>query len=256
MSLMIQVILAVLYSVYGLSHGIRPAALFAHACAAILIHRFPLSLLLGIDTLICECTRPVSGSRELAVVALLFSVVTFITLWGLSDPKASALSGLISSLLVILVSHQELREIWGSNIRASHHNVAINTELQEKQRYLQIVKHPHCAIEGEIELLSPIVKGMVDQSPFAETTPSLFARSPLITDSTSSDVDVDRENDWYYVDLAGSVQGPFPGHLMRHWYESGFLLDELQVSTQKEDRRGFAAISHLKKAYGGSIPFF
>lgn len=256
-SFIVQISLGVLSSISGLTHGIRDFALFAYACATVVTKTFPVSLLLGMDSLIGDCILSSSGRRsEFATVSLLWGGFALMTLLGLSHKPAYSSTSLVSSLVLLLASHRKLLAIWESIDKPSQHHIATNTEPKDRRPNLRIVSHLHFTTESEIELLSPIVKGILEKSPLAESTRSLISPTPFITDSISSDTDVERENDWYYVDLTGSVQGPFPGNLMRHWYESGFLLDELQVSTQREDRRGFAAISHIKKAYGGQIPFF
>lgn len=257
MSCIIQISLYVLYSISCWPHGIRDLALFAYACATIVTKMFPVSLLLGIDMLIRDCPRSSSGrTSKCAVVSLVWGAFALITLLGLSHKPASSATSLISSLVLFLASHRKLLPIRESIDKPSQHHIATNTEPQYSRPNLRIVNHLHFTTESEAELLSPFVKGILEESSLAESTPSLISPAPFITDSISSDADFDRENDWYYVDLSGSVQGPFPGNLMRYWYESGFLLDELLVSTQKADRREFAAISHIKKAYGGQIPFF
>jgi hypothetical protein len=57
--------------------------------------------------------------------------------------------------------------------------------------------------------------------------------------------------EWQYIDLQGTVQGPFPREQMASWYKAGFLKDDLKVSPG--DSYTFRSISDLFSE--SSVPF-
>ena len=93
-------------------------------------------------------------------------------------------------------------------------------------------------------------------SPRAETTPSDFSQAHWFAESTTSDLESESEQ-WYYQDLRGYLQGPFPSELMRRWYLAGFLMDDLLVSNRGDEPETFTTIAHLKAIdrHGNQIPF-
>lgn len=41
---------------------------------------------------------------------------------------------------------------------------------------------------------------------------------------------------WYFCDMDGNVQGPFPKSAMREWYEGGYLSHNLLISPNPDAR--------------------
>lgn len=109
---------------------------------------------------------------------------------------------------------------------------------------LSVEQGPVTVIVEPMSLLpSPVRKSSLSDkaySPLAATTPS--EQSHWVAD----------DQDWFYLDLQGSQQGPFGSEVMRHWYESGFLSDSLLVS--RDIHLPFRTISAFKTERG-SIPF-
>ena len=80
------------------------------------------------------------------------------------------------------------------------------------------------------------------------TTDLILFEEPVSQKTTPKSIS---EHEWQYIDLHGTVQGPFSREQMSSWYKAGFLRDDLRVSPG--DTYTFRPIRDVFK--NTSVPF-
>jgi hypothetical protein len=187
-------------------------------------------------------------------IILILVGISIIIEAALSFDSTWYLAHFVLSLFLLLVSFDRLLNRYKQHRATPRHDTGTSTD-EPPAPILSVLTDVCCIVHSpRAALETPTHKSTVLLSPRAETTPSEVPRTPWQAESSTSEAD-QQEYEWYYLDLSGQIQGPFGSDLMLSWYEKGFLQDDLRVSTQKGDVSAFAPIQHLKRVYGGQIPF-
>ena len=239
----------VIPSVHRLT-GTREWILLAHSMMCLISGWSPLILLIFIDWIIGERLLPVNLESFGGVVAILaLFTLSFVVESGLSFEASRSLTMKFSSLYLLVFSLIRILDQHGvsQRVRVELLDESFNTDSNWKP-ILSVVVIDVCVIES-FEICgreAPIPK---------DDTPTLSPRAETAPDTaTSESTEEELVDQWYYLDLRGFVQGPFPSGVMRSWYHSGFLMDELLVSTRGHDPSSFRTIEYLKS--DRTIPFF
>jgi hypothetical protein len=230
--------------------GMREILLLAHSVMSILSGWSPLTVPLTVDWIIGERLVPakVESCGGILVVVTLFGL-SFLVESGMSFEKSRNLTTKASSLVLLVHSLMRLIMMYEkSNApKIDFIDASCNTNSNP---VLSIVTEEVCVVEPPPirELVeTPIPKRAATLSPRAETTP----------ETATSDGGETEGDQWYYLDLRGFVQGPYSSDVMRSWYMSGFLMNDLLVSNNVEDRSSFRTIEYLKShRTATAIPFF
>lgn len=260
--LVVSILLGIAMSTLACPRGIRDSVLLAHACACICGFVSDLSLALAIEKVLWWVSAP-NGKEVMSSLLYMPGVAlcSFCLEILLSDFASYETSAKVTGVWIGAV----LASVWAYRIFPKRNIIqyrecAAGTRL----RVLEITRTEAVTIisANEVEATSPLPKvaKQVEKvsSPIAETTPSDFSETRWVLDLTDEDEEekIVSPDHWYYIDLSGSIQGPFSTKLMRTWYNSGLLRDDLRVSRKlAREESSYASIGNVRAQRRGRHPF-
>ena len=254
--LMLYTVLALFMSSFETPCGICDCLLWTHACAGITGFISPMALPLGIRRLL-SIGCGLRGDIYIRAPVLLFIVLTtsLVTDIGLSFHGSKWWTIIMSS--VFMVTHigvayflQQPEKLHTGSV-VSEASVGTELIIPEVITCTLVQTEPtviECIVEA-VETPAPKQEAQEDlgspgEGGAAASTPSEMGSqlnwlfdSNEGADGASSGPPTPAHSapsEWFYIDLSGDQQGPFPADLMRTWYASGFLTDDLLVSSDPQ----------------------
>jgi hypothetical protein len=235
-------VVGALISSFTLSGGIREAFLFVHAVLGILFNYSILSVVVCILWVTGEPLVPkdAQASSFLLIISVLLGISFSLELALSWEDSGHLLSKIV---LLGLILHSVIRLInrYDRYVQVVRTGDAC-TNTESSCIHLGIQSTEYIEIEEPSDQETPKAS-TPPLSPQAETTPSDLSLH-WFPESTT-DLETDELDTWYYIDLRGVVRGPFDAERMRRWYLSGFLKEDLLVSNRPD--KPFIAIKIRKE---------
>lgn len=251
--LMMYTLLAVVVSLLGPERGMFDCLLWTHACVGLMGYISPMGILSGVERLL---RLSWSSERAEHVRASLLMFLVFISgLFahaGLMYTGEARKSTLLSSLFVAIpIANRYLFN--GADYRHPLSVVDDASHVVTKQviSCSFVTTEVVCIdrLPGGLEI------GSMTEVVNDEYTAIPCKGSPIsrVTTDDSGIFEPPRaatieRKDWYYLDLKGNVQGPFPTEMMKTWHLANLLPQDLLVANSPEPS-AFAPLSQSSEYF-------
>jgi len=254
-----SILLGFALSTVSCDDGIRDLVLMVHACCGLLGFVSNLALPLGIEKVFRwkNAPFPKNENRRFLLSGLVLCSLCLTLLWLQLTAFTSANRDSSACLLFLLISVWIDRIFQSRNIE--YRDCATSPDYCSTQ--LEVFRAEPVVIEGSEIIVSASPENETSlllekvSSPMAETTPSDFSSETRWMLDLTDDGEEASSNEWFYVDLTGTVQGPFASHVMQAWYKAGHLRDSLRISNRASPHSSYASIGDRAGRRGGRSPF-